>query len=76
MEPSPVGWQVHPDVPTLSGALFAAAEAFGLTDEEVWQAAVDVSARAPDHKPAIECIDEVADELAQRLQPKLQPNGR
>jgi hypothetical protein len=43
---------------------FEAAMAFGLTDEEVWQAAVEIAARTPDSKPAIECIDEVADELA------------
>jgi hypothetical protein len=35
--------------------------------KKVWQAVVEV-ARTPDHKPAIECLDEVADELAQRIE--------
>ena len=49
-------------------ATFEAAMDFGLTHEEVWQAAVEVAARTPDHKPAIQCIDEVADELAQGIE--------
>jgi hypothetical protein len=49
-------------------SMFEAAMDFGLSDEQVWDAAKDVAARTPEHKPAGEYVNAVADELALRIE--------
>jgi hypothetical protein len=49
-------------------SVFEAAMDFGLSDEQVWDAAKEVAARTPVDKPARECIGEVVDALARRIE--------
>ena len=49
------------------GEIFEAAEAFGLTDEEVCEVFVEVGERTPPNRPAIECLGELSEALARRI---------
>jgi hypothetical protein len=57
------------DVRRLRGMLEAAGH-FGLTDEEIWSAVIEVCDRVPPERPAVESMDELADALARRIEEK------
>jgi hypothetical protein len=46
-----------------AGATFEAAMDFGLTDEQVWNAAKEVATRTRESKPAGDCLAEVETSL-------------